>query len=496
MHRKQFRILLFLTCPLFSGEPGEKIVPAGARLEVRLQSGIRSYSSEPGQPVLAQVIAPAVVDGEVLIPPGSTMRGVLTEVRPVGWGFRPHATVALRFDSIEFPDGTTRPVTTQLVGVDNARERVDAKGRIIGIRATSAMGFRLAGITRNIFIWDPLIQGVLALTTTATLRFPEAEIDFQPGTELTVAVTSPFPVEKDWPWSLPHVAAWPRDNQRLRSMVRAATWRALTSKSRKPADVVNVILLGEPEWIDRAFRAAGWEDADPLTKSTGWKTFRAVAENGPYPKAPMSGMLLDEQPARFQFSKSLNTYSKRHHLRIWEQAETWNGRPVHAAASTQDVAITFSFSLRRPIHVIDRNIDNERAKVVNDLVHTGCVDAAELMDRRWVPGELTGSNGGQMITDGAVAILELNPCRRPVFAESHAPSGAARPGIWKRVPRNILLTAGNDFTFNNPVVQAVKGVQFLWRRAARKETWPTFRRQTFIARSVSEAPEGPEVTPD
>lgn len=52
----------------------------------------------------------------------------------------------------------------------------------------------------------------------------------------------------------------------------------------------------------------------------------------------MSTMTLDESPARFQFSKALNSYSKRHHLRIFDQSEQWNGqrhwrRLLHAGCS-------------------------------------------------------------------------------------------------------------------------------------------------------------------
>lgn len=488
-----FRALLPL---ILASSVAAGVIPAGTTFEVRLNTPVHSYTSKSGESLTATFTTPMVFGGQVLVPPESKLRGRLAEVRSVGWGFKPYAVVRLEFDQLEFPDGTIRPVSTRLLVVDNARERVDEKGRVLGIRATSAMGFKLAGITRNIFIWDPLIQVVLAASTMATLRFPEAEIQFPAGTELIMALAEDLEVDRDWPWSVPAFSSNSQESLELRTMVRGLTWRTVTDKSLRPADVTNLILVGEPEWVERAFDAAGWVHADRLTKKTGWNTFRAVAENSPYPNAPMSGMLLDERPAQFRFSKALNNYSNRHHLRIWALEERWKGRPVHTAASTQDVAITFSFSLRRTIHVIDRNVDNERAKVVNDLVYTGCVDAAELLDRGWVPHSLKGSNGGVMETDGAVAVLELNPCRDPQLIDKEEIPGAARPGFWKRTPRNFFLTIGNDFTYNNPVVQAVKGVKLLWNRSRKNEVWPTFPRDTHIERTIQAAPSPPETVPE
>lgn len=76
--------------------------------------------------------------------------------------------------------------------------------------------------------------------------------------------------------------------------------------------------------------------------------------------------------------------------------------------------ITWAFRNNRLIHVIDRNIDNERAKIINDLVYTGCVDAAQLVSRPWVPQQAKVATGEMIHTDGAVAVLELNPCRTPL----------------------------------------------------------------------------------
>jgi hypothetical protein len=396
-------------------------------------------------------------------------------------------------DRVVLPDGTERAIKTRLMAVDNARERVDQTGKVVGIRATSTMGHRAAGIARNLFIWDPLIQLVLVASTTATIRFPEAEIHFDAGTEFLVQLVEPLTVEQEWPWQPAHVAANAAEQEDLRKLVRGMTWRTYKKDTPKASDVVNVIFLGEPEWIERAFDAAGWVHADPLSKKTGWMTFRSVAELKEYRNAPMSPQTLDELPPAYQLSKALNNYSKRHHLRLWLLDEEWKGRPVFAAASTQDIAITFSFKNRRLIHLIDRNLDNERAKVVNDMVYTGCIDAAELMPRGWVPNTLTNATREHLQTDGSVAILELNPCRSPRTAPRIGEKAVYRPPTHQRGPRQFLLTVGSDFTFNNPAIQLGHGARWLWHKMRGKDN---DRKQPERTALLSPSPRPPPSSPE
>lgn len=444
------------------------IVPQGTLVEVRLRTPIDSRSAKPGDPVLADVIAPVLQHRDVVVPLHTALRGRITSVGAIGKGVRrQRATVGMRFDTIEFPDGSTRAVPVRLKAIDNARETVDDKGTILGIKPRSPMGHRLAGITRNIFIWDPLLQFVLAASTMATLRFPEAEISLPAGTELWVEVIEPIELESAWPQTMPAIASTAEERATLASLVRAMSVMTTKANSGRPADVVNLLLLGDEDWIRLALARAGWVEADPLSKATGWKTFRSVAEALPYPAAPMSAQMLDEHAPRGEFSKALNSASKRHHVRIFDEGVSWRGLRLHPASATQDVATTFSFSRLRIIHAIDRAIDNERAKVVNDLIQTGCVDAAELIDRPWVPTRTRNASGEIVNTDGALAVLEMNPCRA---AEANpAMPAAAEPPAPRMNPvakgfREFFLTLGQDFTENNPIKQAYEGGRFLIRR--------------------------------
>ena len=150
-------------------------------------------------------------------------------------------------------------------------------------------------------------------------------------------------------------------------------FRTVTDGLHVPSDLTNLMFIGSSGAIERAFAASGWEPVDELNAQTTYSTVRSIAENQGYRRAPMSILLLDGAPPKYAYAKTLNTFSKRHHLRIFSSDATWQGEPVWNSSSTHDIGIGFSKKNKTFIHLIDSNIDNERAKVVNDLLLTGCV---------------------------------------------------------------------------------------------------------------------------
>src|ERR1019366_10791211 len=94
-----------------------------------------------------------------------------------------------------------------------------------------------------------------------------------------------------------------------------------------------------------------------------------------YSEAPAPVLLLDGKPPDRVFKKPLNPFARRHHLRIWRRPASFRGRPVWAVAATHDIGIDLSAAERTFIHRIDPQIDQERDKVVNDLLFAGHVEA-------------------------------------------------------------------------------------------------------------------------
>jgi hypothetical protein len=83
--------------------------------------------------------------------------------------------------------------------------------------------------------------------------------------------------------------------------------------------------------------------------------------------------------------------------------------PVWIGAGTHDTGIDFSRKAKTFSHSVDRDIDQERQKIENDLVFTGEVAASGLIGRPAAPLSFQNATGDQLHTDGKIAVLRLKP---------------------------------------------------------------------------------------
>lgn len=437
-------------------------LPASTILEIRLTHSLASFSARKGNPVEGVIIAPLLDRGRIVIPVGSLVSGTVLGVTRVGLGLlHETARLTIGFQKLTLPDGTVIALATHVTQVDNARESVDQHGRVVGIRSTATIGYRTNNFIAGFAMFDPIAYIYVTAASARVLRFSEPEIWFPKGTELAARLVSPLTLPKAYDLPIPPIEATDTQRTELLSLLRSLPYRTATSNSNKPSDLTNVVFIGTPGAIQRAFEAAGWVQTDRLNTITGFLTMRSIAENQRYQNAPMSMLVLDEQQPYFEFSKSLNTFAKRHHTRIWLRSETWEDRPVLTASSTQDIGIQLSRKNKTFIHVIDTNIDNERTKIVNDLIFTGCVDQAELFPRPWIAPGASNATGEALHTDRRVAVLALNDClhpRDPIDLQS-PPDQAASGNTTQRGFRQGFLITRNDIYRGNLVYQGYEGTR-------------------------------------
>jgi hypothetical protein len=485
-------------------------LPADTRLEIRLQQQITSYSTSAGIQVhavlIAPVRAPASPDGQpgrILIPMGSFVGGKLVRVRRVGLGML-HETALLdfNFDEIDLPDGTHVPLQSRIHEVENSRESVDKEGRVKGISSTSTIAYRASGVISTLALSNPIGLVFTTSSSAAVLRFSDPEILLPPGTELILHSTAPLTVPDTAAPTpdLAPVAPTPEAREKLLNVVRTLPFVTTVQPSQKAAheksatesapakppaektsDLTNLVFIGSQESIQHAFAAAGWVQSDNLTAETTYRTVRSITEQQQYNSAPMSNLMLAGHLPDFTYSKTLNTFSKRHHIRIWQDAQTWStptesGLTVWTASSTQDIGIGFSKKDRTFIHLIDTNIDNERAKVVNDLIFTGCVDAVQLVQRPWLPKDAKNGTGEELHTDGAIAVLQLNSCGSPqpsdIAVEAPTP---VRGNMAQRATRQTVLTLKNNLYQQNVIYMTYGGIRYLVNRKKKDPNQPDDR---------------------
>jgi LssY-like putative type I secretion system component LssY len=437
-------------------------IAAGTVLHLRLQQPASSFGSDADTPVSASVIAPVIVNGRVLVPLGAEVTGRVEAVRRVGLGLS-HETsyVQLVFDALELPGGLQTALAARVTALDNARETVDARGRIHGIRATASFAGILSGVAVSLGAADPMLLGFTASSSLSLFRIPESEVILPAGTELRITLTEPLSLDRDYGPLSP-----PLDTAPLAEMVRALPFRTATEQGHVLSDITNLVFLGSHDAVGRAFDAAGWGQTDPLSPRSTYATLRAIVENQGYREAPVSTLLLDGRAPAFTFAKTLDTFFKRHHARVFGAFGQVHDLDVWTASSTHDSGIGFATRAKSFIHVIDENIDEEREKVAYDLILTGCVDAIGYLDRPWIPRDARNATGDALLTDGRVAILKLNACAAPRRADAVRDPDAMpreRPGAPQRVFRDLTLWLKNDAFRGNIVYQAYAGARLGFR---------------------------------
>jgi hypothetical protein len=378
-------------------------IPSGTEIQIRLTQEVNTSTAKVGDPFGALVIAPVVADGHIVMAAGVTLTGHVKEVTAA---IKPddQAMLALAFDEFRDGNGKKATVAAKLTGVDNARESLDSDGRIQGIIASKTGTGRLDQGINKVSEKYPSFADLLSTVKQAVLKPADANIDYKPGVEMTIALTKPL----DWTGAVksPEIASIEPQDQLFR-LVNSQPFRTSTEKDDRPSDITTLMFLGSRQQIQDAFQKAGWSQAAKLSDQTKLETFRAMAEMRGYQEAPVSVLLLDGRAPDLVFEKTNDTFAARHHLRIWQRPGRFGGQEIWVCAATHDTGINFSDATRTFVHTIEPRIDLERAKVVNDLLLTNLVRGLSLVDRSGLPQDMFNATGDALKTDGAMAVLSF-----------------------------------------------------------------------------------------
>jgi hypothetical protein len=383
-------------------------IPAGTELSIRLMDKVASEGTAAHTAIHAVVVSPVAVDGKIALPLGAELTGEVTAATAAADQTR--ATLKMVFNQVASGTYKTK-LAAMVVGLDNARETVTVDGAdaglITGIDGSETFGSRIDQGVDKLKANDRF-AALAGLIQTAKqvlkIQAVNANVDYDPGVEMTLRLTAPL----DWrgPTAGPEaqLTAFPNENA-LIGLVARQPFRTVAENPPRPSDITNIMLVATEAAIRDAFGKAGWSTAARLSSQSKLETARALIENRGYKEGPMSVLLLDGRAPDFTFQKGNNTFAQRHHLRIFRGPDTLAGKPVWVVSSTHDTGIDFSERDRTFIHVIDSDIDKERAKVVNDLLFTGLIRSLALVDRPNVPTGLANATGDAIQTDGRMAVL-------------------------------------------------------------------------------------------
>jgi hypothetical protein len=105
-----------LPAPQPEGEASAVTLPAGrTQVFVAASTRVTSDASRAGDPVEAVTAEPIVVDGEIVIPEGSSVRGRVESVDPGEYPLR-RPSIEIVYDRIETPDGRVIPIHARTSG--------------------------------------------------------------------------------------------------------------------------------------------------------------------------------------------------------------------------------------------------------------------------------------------------------------------------------------------------------------------------------------------
>jgi hypothetical protein len=223
------------------------------------------------------------------------------------------------------------------------------------------------------------------------------------------------------------------------------------------ADLVNLVFVGSREQIVDAFHDAGWVNSDVFTKRSFMRDFYAFLNNSGYAQAPMRPFLLNGSSSDMNWQKSLNSYARRDHLRMWQWSESPNpSKTVWLSSSTHDTGAALSLKHHQFVHHIAPDIDDERSKVIRDLTAAGCVQSVHMIARPGVPTMTQNANGDPVRTDGSLAVVELKNCESPNMELAQvSTNGSYKPGnIVFRYFRRQILTFRSDIWRANIIYAA------------------------------------------
>lgn len=380
--------------------PRVRAADAGPEVWVRLRTPLSSTS-----PVGTRVVARglAALAGPTLA--GCDVEGVVAESTT----HEGRRVLRVAFTRVAAPDGASTPLALSVAAVDNARESVDAGGRILGLERLRRRPSAIEDVLLLVAHAHPLLA-VSEEGARILLRAGEhPAIDYPAGTDLRLRAdgAAPWPpaicAPPPTPASLTLEGAWPGPD--------AWPLRSQAGEGTRPADWINLALIGTAEDVRFAFARAGWTVADRSSWRADAKTFVAVAERHGYATGPVSLLTLDGAPPALVFQRTTNTFAARHHVRVWASTARLNATPIWFAAATHDIAIEFSRATHRLTHRIDGAIDDERDRLVAGLLDAGAVAALASIARPEVARTSVNAAGDLVTTDGRVVALRLTTAR-------------------------------------------------------------------------------------
>jgi hypothetical protein len=191
--------------------------------------------------------------------------------------------------------------------------------------------------------------------------------------------------------------------------------RRIADKAGDPGDMINFLILGSQDAMEKVFTAAGWVKVDANVKETVLRGVLESISKESYLTMPMSPLYLfgRQQDYGWAHAEPIEVVASRNHLRIWKAPFEVNGRALWVGAATHDVGFEKDRRNNGLTHKIDPNVDLERDYVEKTLLSTGLIDEVTHVLPANPMQEAKTATGGSFHSNGQVLVLKLGESPHP-----------------------------------------------------------------------------------
>ncbi len=186
--------------------------------------------------------------------------------------------------------------------------------------------------------------------------------------------------------------------------------RRISDKQGNPGDMVNFLILGSEDAMQRVFTTAGWVKVDADVKGTVLHGLIESLSKESYLTLPMSQLYLfgRAQDYGWAHAEPISVVRSRNHLRIWRASFQVHGQTLWVGAATHDIGFERDNRNNGITHKIDPDIDLERDYVEKTLTSTGLVTEVSHFLPANPMKEAKTATGGTFHSNGQVLILKLD----------------------------------------------------------------------------------------
>jgi type IV secretion system protein VirB10 len=118
--------------------PSEILIPAGTHIPLSFRNTVDTRHAHEGDRIYLQTAFPVSRDGVIVIPKGSFVNGVITQVKQPGRSSK--GELAIRFDLLQLPNGVQRDFRSRPAGGDEGKISSDTVGGADPRRVGQAAG--------------------------------------------------------------------------------------------------------------------------------------------------------------------------------------------------------------------------------------------------------------------------------------------------------------------------------------------------------------------